>query len=124
MSGGFRPPFAADHGAHAASGLLRHHRRSRQRPDLARLRSHARARADSRFRRRLCAQGDRQARNARRHRPNSVAMARPAPRPRRPSMADVNPFTLDPRLEADTILVGEMALSRLLLMNDARFPWL
>jgi len=33
-------------------------------------------------------------------------------------------FTLDPRLEADTILLGDMALSRVLLMNDSRFPWL
>jgi diadenosine tetraphosphate (Ap4A) HIT family hydrolase len=33
-------------------------------------------------------------------------------------------FALDPRLAADTHLVGEMQLSRLLLMNDARFPWL
>lgn len=33
-------------------------------------------------------------------------------------------FSLDPRLAADTHLVGELALSRLLLMDDARFPWL
>ena len=33
-------------------------------------------------------------------------------------------FVLDPRLQADTHLVGEMPLSRLLLMDDARFPWL
>jgi diadenosine tetraphosphate (Ap4A) HIT family hydrolase len=33
-------------------------------------------------------------------------------------------FALDPRLAADTHLVGELALSRLLLMDDARFPWL
>ncbi|MCW2315949.1 Diadenosine tetraphosphate (Ap4A) hydrolase [Rhodoblastus acidophilus] len=33
-------------------------------------------------------------------------------------------FALDPRLEADTILLGDMALSRVLLMNDSRFPWL
>ena len=32
-------------------------------------------------------------------------------------------FTLDSRLEADTFLVGELQLSRVLLMNDARFPW-
>ncbi|MBM3635765.1 MAG: HIT domain-containing protein [Alphaproteobacteria bacterium] len=32
-------------------------------------------------------------------------------------------FTLDSRLEADTHLIGELQLSRVLLMNDARFPW-
>jgi diadenosine tetraphosphate (Ap4A) HIT family hydrolase len=38
--------------------------------------------------------------------------------------ADVIAFTLDPRLAGDTVLVGDLPLSRLLLMNDARFPWL
>ncbi|MBB4196888.1 diadenosine tetraphosphate (Ap4A) HIT family hydrolase [Rhodoblastus sphagnicola] len=33
-------------------------------------------------------------------------------------------FAIDPRLEADTIPLGDMALSRVLLMNDSRFPWL
>ena len=33
-------------------------------------------------------------------------------------------FTLDPRLESDTIAVGDLALSSVLLLNDARFPWL
>ncbi|NOQ93395.1 MAG: HIT domain-containing protein [Methylophaga sp.] len=33
-------------------------------------------------------------------------------------------FTLDPRLERDTILLGEFPLSKVLLMNDARYPWL
>jgi diadenosine tetraphosphate (Ap4A) HIT family hydrolase len=33
-------------------------------------------------------------------------------------------FLLDPRLTADTHPIGELALSRLLLMDDARFPWL
>ena len=33
-------------------------------------------------------------------------------------------FELDPRLAADTFLVGETPLSQLLLMNDARYPWL
>jgi len=32
-------------------------------------------------------------------------------------------FTLDPRLKNDTILLGEFELSRVLLMNDARYPW-
>jgi diadenosine tetraphosphate (Ap4A) HIT family hydrolase len=33
-------------------------------------------------------------------------------------------FALDARLAADTIEIGDLALSRLLLMNDARFLWL
>jgi diadenosine tetraphosphate (Ap4A) HIT family hydrolase len=33
-------------------------------------------------------------------------------------------FALDPRLAADTLPIGELGLSRLLLMNDARYPWL
>jgi len=33
-------------------------------------------------------------------------------------------FALDPRLEADTVFVADLALCRALLMNDARFPWL
>jgi diadenosine tetraphosphate (Ap4A) HIT family hydrolase len=33
-------------------------------------------------------------------------------------------FTLDPRLDADTIPLGRLALCRVLLMNDARYPWL
>lgn len=33
-------------------------------------------------------------------------------------------FALDPRLAADTIPLGRLALSRVLLMNDARYPWL
>jgi len=32
-------------------------------------------------------------------------------------------FSLDSRLEADTIPVGDLALSSVLLLNDARFPW-
>lgn len=38
-------------------------------------------------------------------------------------MADTA-FVLDPRLAADTVPVGDLTLSRVLLMNDARFPWL
>jgi diadenosine tetraphosphate (Ap4A) HIT family hydrolase len=34
------------------------------------------------------------------------------------------PFALHPRLETDTFEVARLTLSRLLLMNDARFPWL
>jgi len=33
-------------------------------------------------------------------------------------------FSLDERLVTDTFVIGGMALSRLLLMNDARWPWL
>ena len=36
----------------------------------------------------------------------------------------MNDFALDPRLAGDAHLVGDLDLSRLLLMNDARFPWL
>jgi diadenosine tetraphosphate (Ap4A) HIT family hydrolase len=32
-------------------------------------------------------------------------------------------FALDPRLAADTKTLGDLPLSRALLMNDARFPW-
>jgi diadenosine tetraphosphate (Ap4A) HIT family hydrolase len=32
-------------------------------------------------------------------------------------------FTLDARLAADTLVVGDGPLSRILLMNDARYPW-
>jgi diadenosine tetraphosphate (Ap4A) HIT family hydrolase len=33
-------------------------------------------------------------------------------------------FPLDPRLAADTHDIGELPLSQLVLMDDARFPWL
>lgn len=32
-------------------------------------------------------------------------------------------FSLHPRLEADCFNMGDFPLSRLLLMNDARYPW-
>ena len=32
-------------------------------------------------------------------------------------------FTLDERLAKDTFVVGDLPLSRLLLMNDSRWPW-
>ncbi|KMO38901.1 HIT domain-containing protein [Methylobacterium aquaticum] len=32
-------------------------------------------------------------------------------------------FTLDPRLAADTIALGDLALSSVLLLDDKRFPW-
>jgi diadenosine tetraphosphate (Ap4A) HIT family hydrolase len=34
------------------------------------------------------------------------------------------PFTLDSRLAADTVPIVDLPLCRVLLMNDARFPWL
>ena len=37
-------------------------------------------------------------------------------------MAD--PFELEQRLAADTVLVGETPLNQVLLMRDARYPWL
>jgi diadenosine tetraphosphate (Ap4A) HIT family hydrolase len=33
-------------------------------------------------------------------------------------------FVLDPRLDADTLVVGDLGLCSVRLMNDARFPWL
>ncbi|MCG6116569.1 MAG: HIT family protein [Mesorhizobium sp.] len=33
-------------------------------------------------------------------------------------------FTLDRRLDADTFFVRRLALSRMLLLNDRRWPWL
>ena len=32
-------------------------------------------------------------------------------------------FELHPRLAADTLVVGDAPLSRVLLMNDAQYPW-
>ncbi|MCI3944383.1 HIT family protein [Pseudomonas syringae] len=32
-------------------------------------------------------------------------------------------FVLDPRLQQDTLLVGDFPLCRLLLSNDAHYPW-
>ncbi|MEO8672426.1 MAG: HIT domain-containing protein [Tahibacter sp.] len=37
---------------------------------------------------------------------------------------DNETFSLDTRLAADCHTVGELELSRVLLMDDARFPWL
>jgi diadenosine tetraphosphate (Ap4A) HIT family hydrolase len=33
-------------------------------------------------------------------------------------------FTLDERLARDALLIGDLPLCRVLLMNDARWPWL
>ena len=32
-------------------------------------------------------------------------------------------FTLDSRLQQDTLLLGDLPLCRVLLMNDASYPW-
>ncbi|MES2905544.1 MAG: HIT domain-containing protein [Pseudomonadota bacterium] len=39
-------------------------------------------------------------------------------------MSEKENFILDPRLAADTIFVGNLQLCRVLLCNDARFPWI
>jgi len=33
-------------------------------------------------------------------------------------------WTLHPQLAADTVAIGDLSLSRVLLMNDANYPWL
>lgn len=33
-------------------------------------------------------------------------------------------FVLDPRLDAETSVLGELGLCKVLLMDDARFPWI
>jgi diadenosine tetraphosphate (Ap4A) HIT family hydrolase len=40
------------------------------------------------------------------------------------AMTDEAAWTLDPRLAQDSISLGDMPLSRVLLMNDANYPWL
>jgi diadenosine tetraphosphate (Ap4A) HIT family hydrolase len=50
-------------------------------------------------------------------------MARSAAAGERRELARMS-FALDPRLAADTLPVGDLELSRVLLMNDARYPWL
>jgi len=32
-------------------------------------------------------------------------------------------FIMHPRLDADSVVMGDFPLSRLLLMNDSRYPW-
>ena len=39
-------------------------------------------------------------------------------------MTDVALWTLDPRLAQDSVALGDLPLSRVLLMNDANYPWL
>jgi diadenosine tetraphosphate (Ap4A) HIT family hydrolase len=33
-------------------------------------------------------------------------------------------FQLDPRLQSDCVVIGDLPLSRLLLMNDKQYPWM
>jgi hypothetical protein len=35
----------------------------------------------------------------------------------------IGALALDPQLERDTAMVGDLPLARVLLMNDAGFPW-
>ena len=39
-------------------------------------------------------------------------------------MRTKTPFALHPQLAADTFDIGRLELSRVLLMNDSRYPWL
>lgn len=41
-----------------------------------------------------------------------------------PAAPTTTDFALDPRLAADTRVLGDLGLSRLLLMDDATYPWL
>ena len=34
------------------------------------------------------------------------------------------PFAIHPQLARDSVVVGDLQLSRVLLMNNSRFPWL
>ncbi len=39
-------------------------------------------------------------------------------------MVDPSAWSLHPQLEADTVAVGDLPLSRVLIINDANYPWL
>jgi diadenosine tetraphosphate (Ap4A) HIT family hydrolase len=39
-------------------------------------------------------------------------------------MASAKDWTLDPQLARDAVPIGDLPLSRVLLMNDANYPWL
>jgi diadenosine tetraphosphate (Ap4A) HIT family hydrolase len=41
-----------------------------------------------------------------------------------PNLPTPEPWSLHPQLARDTIVVGDLALSRLLVVNDANWPWL
>ena len=40
------------------------------------------------------------------------------------NLPTLEPWSLHPQLARDTIVVGDLALSRLLVVNDANWPWL
>jgi len=40
------------------------------------------------------------------------------------NLPTADPWSLHPQLARDTIVVGDLALSRLLVVNDANWPWL
>jgi diadenosine tetraphosphate (Ap4A) HIT family hydrolase len=40
------------------------------------------------------------------------------------AMSTAEPWSLHPQLARDTVLVGDLALARVLAMNDANYPWL
>jgi diadenosine tetraphosphate (Ap4A) HIT family hydrolase len=40
------------------------------------------------------------------------------------TMSGEQAWCLDPQLATDTVIVGDLPLSRLLLMSDANYPWL
>jgi diadenosine tetraphosphate (Ap4A) HIT family hydrolase len=42
----------------------------------------------------------------------------------RMNLSNLTPWSLHPQLEQDTAALGDLPLSRLLLANDANFPWL
>jgi diadenosine tetraphosphate (Ap4A) HIT family hydrolase len=53
-----------------------------------------------------------------------ASRSRESPDARRIMMGSTDAFALHERLAADTLPVGDWPLSRVLLMNDAQFPWL
>src|SRR5919206_550832 len=40
------------------------------------------------------------------------------------NLSTSEPWSLHPQLASDTIAIGDLALSRLLVVNDANWPWL
>src|SRR5271167_441925 len=108
-------------GGDAEARLLRHHRRPWQRSDLPGLRSHPRACADPRYRRRRARWPDWRTVEPCRRRRDDRDEARPAEGTAWGGLGRMS-FALDERLKRDTFVVGDMTLSRILLMNDARWP--
>lgn len=40
------------------------------------------------------------------------------------SLLNIPEFNVDPRIEASSLLIGDLSLCQVRLQNDARFPWL